>query len=141
MERFGTPPVPCPDVRPAGDELPCHLWVVAERRSMERRVAFVDLCQALGHEELVASGPHVPSPTTASRRAERHGSSVVARRDRYHQAGDVAHVRRLSLMEAVRTIRGCGTDELIGLGRSQPGWAKGPAVEGETPMTLPKIVY
>ena len=102
VERFGTPPVPCPDVRTAGDELPCHPGVVAEGRGMERRVAFVDLCQALGQEELIAS-------SQACRHQRRslveksQRSSLVARRDRCQQPGQVAHSRRLSLMEAVRT--------------------------------------
>ena len=86
VERFGAPPVSGPDVRTAGHEFPRHPGVVTERRSMERRVAFVDLCQALGQEELIASS-QASRHQRRSRVEKSHRSSLVARSDRYQQPG------------------------------------------------------
>src|SRR5260221_5067462 len=55
MQRLSTPPVSGPDVGPARDQVSSHLGVVAEPRSMQRGVAFVDRGETLGEEELVAS--------------------------------------------------------------------------------------
>lgn len=67
--RLGAPPVSGPNVRAEGDQVSCHLGVVTEPRSLQRGVAFVDLGETLGNEELVAFVPTRPSPTTVSRRA------------------------------------------------------------------------
>ena len=94
VERFGAAPVSRPDVRTATDELPCHRGVVAERRRVERRVAFVDLGQALGHEELL-----VASQACRHQRRrcveKRQSGLLIARRDRYDQLGQVAHARKV----------------------------------------------
>ena len=56
VERLGASPVSRPHVRATCNERPRHLDVVAERGSVQRGVAFVDLREALGQEELVTSG-------------------------------------------------------------------------------------
>jgi hypothetical protein len=90
VERLGAPTASGSDVRTAGDELPRHRGVVAERGGMQRRVAFVDLRQTLGQEEL-----GTPSQTSSHQERSRiehsHRSPLIRRRDRYQDLGQVAH--------------------------------------------------
>jgi hypothetical protein len=95
VERFGAPTVSRADVRTADDQLPCHLGVVAERRAMERRVTFVDLCQSLGQEELVASR-HASCRQRRGRVDKTYRSSMITGGDRREQSGDVAHAHHIA---------------------------------------------
>jgi hypothetical protein len=82
VQRFGAPPVSGPDVGAAYDQVSCHLGVVTERGSMQRGVAFVDLGEMLGEEELVAS--RQPGRGQRRCRVEKVRSGLVVKvRDRY----------------------------------------------------------
>src|SRR5262245_44896108 len=75
VKRFCTSTVSCADVRTPRDEFACDVTVVAERGGMQRSVAFVDLCKALGQEELITSGQR--SRRQRWSRVEKVSSSLV----------------------------------------------------------------
>lgn len=87
MQRLSTPPVLGPDSCAPVDQVACDLGVVAERRSMERGVAFVDLGGTLGEKELIAS--RYPGRRQERRRVEQLERDVVKVRDRYEQPREV----------------------------------------------------
>jgi len=75
VDWFRAPTVSSSNIGAECDELSCHLRVVAEGRSMQRGVTFVDLSETLREKELVTS--RQPRRRQRRRRVEKATNGIV----------------------------------------------------------------